>query len=318
MAIGAAVDVGSNSVHLLVALVGFGLVETLRDRSELLGLGEVVDRDGAIPVDEMTALTDLLKSYAVAARRSGAERLTLVGTDPLRRATNAAEVTAAVESATGVNLRVLTEQEEAMLTFVGATRGRLPEAPLVVVDIGGGSTEVASWAPGQTLQVQSLAIGSSRLTNALVHNDPPTDSEIQMLFEAASEIVGGLGAGVASVGRTATAARAVFVGGTATNVARLGRLSVEHLIADRFTLGRLTTDQVSTRYDVRPKRARQLAAGVAIVHALLNAFGMDSAEVSDASLRDGAIIAAARYGDAWPENLGELVGISDDRHQATT
>jgi exopolyphosphatase/pppGpp-phosphohydrolase len=72
-------------------------------------------------------------------------------------------------------------------------------------------------------------------------------------------------------------------------------------------LGRLTAAQVSARYDVRPRRARQLAAGVAIVHALLNGFGMDSAEVSDASLRDGAIIAAARYGDAWPDYLGELV-----------
>ena len=96
----------------------------------------------------------------------------------------------------------------------------------------------------------------------------------------------------------------MFVGGTATNVARLGRLSVEHLIADRFTLGRLTVAQVTSRYDVRPKRAKQLAAGVAIVHALLNSFGIDSAEVSEASLRDGAIIAAARYGDAWPELIG--------------
>ncbi len=298
---------GSNSVHLLVALVGFGLVEPLRDRSELLGLGETVDRHGAIPAEEMTTLTDLLKSYAVAARRSGAERLTLVGTDPLRRASNADEVKDAIRVVTGVDLRVLSEQEEATLTFVGATRGRVPQGPIVVVDIGGGSTEVATWAPGKGLHVQSLAIGSSRLTNAMVENDPPTDTEIQRMFEAASAVVDGLAADLVPPSASANDVRAVFVGGTATNVARLGRLSVEHLIADRFTLGRLTVAQVTSRYDVRPKRAKQLAAGVAIVHALLRSFGIDSAEVSESSLRDGAIIAAARFGEAWPEHLGELV-----------
>ncbi len=288
-------------------MIGFGLVEPLRDRSELLGLGDVVDRHGSIPAEELTGLTDLLKSYAVLARRSGAERLTLVGTDPLRRASNSEEIVDAIERQTHVKLRVLAEDEEATLTFVGATRGRVPDGPLVVVDIGGGSTEVATWSRGNGLVVQSLPIGSSRLTNGIVENDPPTDSEIQRMFDAATEVVGGLESDVAAASDSTTGARAVFVGGTATNVARLGRLSIEHLIADRFTLGRLTVEQIISRYGVRPKRAKQLAAGVAIVHALLSAFGMDSAEVSEASLRDGAIIAAARYGEDWHEHLGELV-----------
>ncbi len=294
-------------MHLLVALVGFGLVEPLRDRSELLGLGEVVDRQGSIPPAELTVLTDLLKSYAVAARRSGAERLTLIGTDPMRRASNAAEVTEAIMSATGVGLRVLTEQEEATLTFVGATRGHGPDGPIVVVDIGGGSTEVASWAPGSSLQVQSLPIGSSRLTHAIVENDPPTDAEMQRMLDTATDVATKLVPVVASNAGGNAVPRAVFVGGTGTNVARLGPLSIEQLIANRSTLGRLAFEQVSDRYGVRPRRAQQMAAGVAIVHALLNTLGMESAEVSESSLRDGAIIAAARFGDAWPARLGELL-----------
>jgi exopolyphosphatase/guanosine-5'-triphosphate,3'-diphosphate pyrophosphatase len=301
------VDVGNNSVHLLVALVGFGLVEPLRDRSELLGLGDVVDRNGSIPEEQLGTLTQLLKDYAVAARRSGAERLTLVGTDPLRHAANAAQVIDAVAEATGTTLRVLTEQEEATLTFVGATRGRAPDGPLVVVDIGGGSTEVASWGPGVPMRLQSLPIGSSRLTHAFVEHDPPTDAEVEAMFEAAADVAGTLAQEFSTPSGATGAARAVFVGGTATNVARLGQLSIEHLIADRFTLGRLNVDQVVSRYGVRPQRAKQLAAGVAIVHALLNAFGTDTAEVSEASLRDGAIIAAARFGDSWPEHLAELL-----------
>jgi exopolyphosphatase / guanosine-5'-triphosphate,3'-diphosphate pyrophosphatase len=260
-----------------------------------------------VPADDLTSLVDVLKAYAVAARRSGAERVTIIGTDPLRRASNAGEVIAAIENATGVTMRVLTEQEEAMLTFVGATRGRIPDGPLVVVDIGGGSTELASWAPGRAVRVQSLPIGSSRLTTALVHNDPPTDAEMNQMFEAASDVAGEVAADIVPASDRGGAVRAVFVGGTATNVVRLGRLSREQLIADRLTLGRLTVDEIITRYSVRPRRAKQLAAGVAIVHALLNAFGIDSADVSDSSLRDGAIIAAARYGDEWPEHLREMI-----------
>jgi exopolyphosphatase/guanosine-5'-triphosphate,3'-diphosphate pyrophosphatase len=260
-----------------------------------------------VPADDLTTLAEVLRTYSVAARRSGAERVTIIGTDPLRRASNAGEVIAAVEKATGVTLRVLTEQEEATLTFVGATKGRIPDGPLVVVDIGGGSTELASWAPGRTLQVQSLPIGSSRLTNEIVQNDPPTDAEMSQMFEAASVVARGVEADIVPPSDRHGVARAVFLGGTATNVARLGRLSVEHLITDRLVLGRLTVEQIITRYSVRPRRAKQLAAGVAIVHALLNAFGIDSADVSDSSLRDGAIIAAARYGDEWPAHLGEMI-----------
>jgi exopolyphosphatase/guanosine-5'-triphosphate,3'-diphosphate pyrophosphatase len=270
-------------------------------------LGEVVDKHGSIPTEKLNTLCDVLADYAVAARRSGAERLTLVGTDPLRRAANAREVCDAVAAATGVPLRVLSEQEEAILNFIGATRGQVPTGPLVVVDIGGGSTDVASWAPGLTILLQSLPIGSSRLTYGTVESDPPTDAEMQLMFDAATEVASGLEPQIAAVANTSAEARALFVGGTATNVARLGPLSIQQLVADRKTLGGLTVDQVVDMYGVRPRRAKQLPAGVAIVHALLNAFGMEAAEVSDASLRDGAIIAAARYGDAWPTHLEELL-----------
>jgi exopolyphosphatase/guanosine-5'-triphosphate,3'-diphosphate pyrophosphatase len=310
VAIGAAIDIGSNSVHLLVGLTGPGWVETLRDTSDLLGLGDTVDQHTEVPLDARHHLIEVLHSYVEAAHRSHADRVTLIGTEPLRRAGNVQVLADEIRVGTGLELRVLTEREEAILTFVGVTRGQLPDSPLICVDIGGGSTEVSRWTPGQPLMVDSLPFGSSRLTAAMVVNDPPTDDELDRLFRATADVAAGLDTHGSDTGDgtgPAPETRAIFVGGTATNVARLGRLTRQAIAEDRRTLSILTASQVSTRYNVKPRRARQLGAGIAIVDALLGRFGIEGADVSDASLRDGAIIAAVRYGDRWPDLIEELI-----------
>jgi exopolyphosphatase / guanosine-5'-triphosphate,3'-diphosphate pyrophosphatase len=306
---GAAVDVGSNSVHLLVAVAGPGFLQPLRDTSDLLGLGDVVDEHGSIPKRARKAVVDVLRDYVETAYRSRAERVTLVATDPLRRASNAGVLIDDVRDAMGLALEVLTEEDEALLNFIGVTRGQPPAEHVVVVDIGGGSTDVATWSPQSGLRTASIGVGSGRLTNAIVEHDPPTDAEFSELLRQAREAVDSAdlaGAGDVAAGPRARYQRAIFVGGTATNIARLGRLTRRALADDQRTLSRLKQAQVSARFRVRPRRAQQLPAGVAIVAALLDRFGLDAADVSDASLRDGAIIAAATFGDDWRARLGEL------------
>jgi exopolyphosphatase/pppGpp-phosphohydrolase len=308
VSIGAAIDIGSNSVHLLVALVGPGWVEPLRDASELLGLGDVVDRHGGIPAEDRRRVIDALTAFRDTADRSHAERVTLLGTEPLRRASNSQELLAEIREAMGLDVRILSEREEALLTLVGVTRGEKPGHPMIVVDIGGGSTEASTYVPGEPVHVDHIPVGSARLTNAIVEHDPPTDDEVSRLAAAAAEAT----AGLRYVGANDTHAvrpndlQAVFVGGTATNVARLGQLTRAAMARDRRTLERLSVAAVAARYNVRPRRAGQLAAGVAIVDALLERLGLETAEVSDASLRDGAIICASRYGDRWPDALQEF------------
>ena len=128
-----------------------------------------------------------------------------------------------------------------------------------------------------------------------MRNDPPTVDELAELMSIAREVVDGAiwpeHAGV-------SIRRAIFVGGTATNVARLGILDRAHLNEDLSTLSHMTADEVVEHFGVRPRRARQLAAGVAIVSALLDRFLLGQAEVSEASLRDGVIIAALARGEA--------------------
>ena len=307
--IGAAIDVGSNSIHLLVATLGppqtlvrRGLT-TLDDRSVLLGLGEVVDRLGRIPDEQRGQIMTGIAEYVLLARTVGAEAVTLLATDPLRRATDGGEVAAEVGVVTGLPLHVLSERTEALLAFVGVTGGVPPSEPLVVVDIGGGSTQMSIYTPGEPLTLVPLTIGSARLTRGNVEHDPPTRDELDRLQRAAAAAA----EQVPSLDWPANETpRAVFVGGTATNLARLGRLTRAGLKEDRRTLAKMTSAQVVEHFGVRPQRAIQLAAGAAIVDALRERTGLNEALVSESSLRDGAIIAAARFGDAWPDRLSEM------------
>lgn len=309
--IGAAIDVGSNSIHLLIARPDTSGATTrpgltvLDDRSQLLGLGEVVDREARIPPELARQMLATVADYFVLARANEADHVTLLGTEPLRRAINGPDVAAQVSAVTGVPLHIISVRTEAQLTFMGVTGGLPPTEPLIVVDIGGGSTEVSIYTPGQPLVTLPLGIGSARLTRAMVEHDPPTDDELDRLHGAALAAASEL---PPMSWPASKRPRAVFVGGTATNLARLGRLTRDALAEDRLTLSRLTSAQVMEHYGVRPQRAVQLAAGAAIVDALLERAGLDEAGVSDTSLRDGAIIAMARFGEAWPERLPELFG----------
>jgi exopolyphosphatase/guanosine-5'-triphosphate,3'-diphosphate pyrophosphatase len=310
--VAAAIDIGSNSVHVLAArtarVIRPGVraeLQPLADSSELIGLGDVVDDGRRIPPESLQAVVDALQTQIALAESVGASRIAIVGTEPLRRASNADELMAAVQRLTGHSVHVLTVREEAQLTFLGVTAGVPPTEALAVVDIGGGSTEAVIHVPGIDLDVVPLPLGSARLTNAIVNNDPPTPDELAALMAAARDIVDGAiwpeHAGVAIH-------RAIFVGGTATNVARLGMLDRAHLNEDLKTLSQLSADEVVAHFAVRPRRARQLAAGVAIVSALLDRFLLGQAEVSDASLRDGAIIATLARGAKWLDSLDELIG----------
>jgi len=308
---GAAVDVGSNSVHVLVARLGrpatggWRGLKVLADRSELLGLGDSVDVHGVILRDSVDQVLAALREYRELAAEQGAESLVLIGTEPLRRAANADELVAEIEREAGLTLHVISVRQEAELTFLGVTGGRSPSEPLIVIDIGGGSTEISLYVPDEELAVVALPVGSARLTNQVVQHDPPTAAELDRLHDIAAEIRGQLPRAPAN-GRHGRPT-AVFVGGSATNIGRLGRLTRGGLAEDRRTIARMPSQAITELFGVRPRRARQLAAGAAIVEVMLDHYGLEEAHVSTASLRDGAILAGLRVGDAWPDHLEEMI-----------
>jgi exopolyphosphatase/guanosine-5'-triphosphate,3'-diphosphate pyrophosphatase len=297
----AVIDVGSNSVHLLVARLADGNLQRLRDESEQLGLGDVVDRAGSIPRAKRQEVVASLRRYADAAHADGADRVILLGTEPLRRAGNAAELAAETHQATGLPLNILSEWQEGALTFLGVTEGVLPADPLLVVDIGGGSTEIVQYVPGEPLTVTGLASGSARLAKGVAVGDPPTDSDLDRLRQAAFDLARALPPQPGAV-----AGRAVFVGGTATKLVRLAPLRPDGLAFAYEVLTSLPAATVAERHRVSLRRASQMAAGAAIVEALFAHFAIDDASVSDASLREGVIRAEAALGAGYLDRLDEL------------
>jgi exopolyphosphatase/pppGpp-phosphohydrolase len=295
----AAVDVGSNSVHLLVARLSRGALEPQRDESVLLGLGDVVDAEGLVTEHAAAMLIGTLRDYCLVAQGMGAQTVTFVATEPLRRAANSVALTEQVREETGLPLHVLSVRQEGQLTYLGVTGGRAPQGSLLMADIGGGSSEVILATAGEPLAVASLPSGSARLSRELVRQDPPAGHEIDAMLAAGHALVDQLPPGSPD--------RAVFVGGTATNLARLAPLSRDGLALAYRSLTTLPAQEISRRFGVNLRRARQLAAGAALVDAILARYGLAEAEVSAASLREGAILAAEALGDEWPARLDELI-----------
>ena len=210
-----------------------------------------------------------------------------------------------VGRATGLHLHVLDHDEEGSLTLLGVTGGRPLDHESLVIDVGGGSSEFVVARPNERPAATGLPIGASRLTNAIVEHDPPTGDELHGLFETARELV--------ADAPEADPARIVVVGGTASNLVRV----VPDAAADRaFTRRRIaaalvlfsvqTAAEIATHFEVRPMRARILPAGAAIMGAILERYGARRLYASDAGIREGAILAAARAGPGWRDALAEV------------
>ncbi len=303
--VGAAVDLGSNSVHLLVAAVAGHRLEALVDESVFLGLGSAVAERGHLGRAARDDLTATLVRYVETARRSGASHVTLLGTEPIRRAADAASIVHEVAAASGVPLHVISHEEEAYLTLIGVTDGLPVTQPTLVVDIGGGSTEFCIVDAATPARAAGLRLGSARLTDRSVTHDPPTPDEVATMRAEAAEVV--------RDAPPAVHAEIVAVGGTASNLLKV--LPARSL--DRtLTRGDLAEVQAimaaepaaaaSQRHLVNPIRARILPAGGAILDAILEHYGAERIRVSEAGLREGTILAVEHAGVAWRDRLASL------------
>ena len=303
--IGAAVDLGSTSVHLLVARVVDHRIEPLIDESVFLGLGAAVEGSGLLGRVGRMGLADALAGYALEARQAGATAITFVGTEPLRRLADAARIVAEVEVATGVPLHVLGHEEEAFLTLIGVTEGRPVEHDVLVVDIGGGSSEFVSIGPGRRAAAVGLRLGAARLTGRHVQQDPPGLDELTGLRKAAAEAV--------LAAPSSRPAEIILVGGTASNLLKIvpdGRLKRRLTSADLETafgvVASHSAEALVERFLVRPARARILGAGAAIVEAIMVRYGVGEVRVADGGVREGTVVAVAHAGAAWRDQLEQL------------
>jgi exopolyphosphatase/guanosine-5'-triphosphate,3'-diphosphate pyrophosphatase len=301
----AALDIGSNSIHLLVAQRGpDGAPRPLLDVSHQAGIGGIVDATGMLGPELRREILGTLDDYLEQARGRGAGPLALLGTEALRMATDASGLAADVMLRTGLVLMVIDRTTEGLLTLLGVAEGKVPRS-LAVVDIGGGSTEVTVATPDGPPVVGIIPVGSARLAARHIRHDPVTEAEVAALRAAAREHVADL--------EMPRAVRGIVAGGSGTNLSRLlGRPRSTPIdrdaIEQAFRLLRSHPAEVlAARTGLTVRRVGQLAAGSAIGEALFERLGLDVAEVSDASLREGAIIAMWEAGEGWLDRLSELV-----------
>jgi exopolyphosphatase/guanosine-5'-triphosphate,3'-diphosphate pyrophosphatase len=303
----AVLDIGSNSTRLLLADVhDDGSVEELERRTTVTRLGEGVDASGALGEEPMRRVFAALDDYRDAIDgHGGADRSVAVLTSAVRDASNGPEFTARVRDEYGVDARAIPGEEEARLTFLGATSERDGDSRdlVVVIDIGGGSTELVI-GRGRTVELfESTQAGVVRQTERHVRSDPPTEPELR---ELAAEVRAIFEAAVpGEVRRGVTAA--IAVAGTATSVAAIDqdlepydpeRVHGHVVSASRLRelLARLAAMTEEERRHVRglhPDRAPTIVAGVVLLIEALTAFGLDRVEVSEHDILRGAALDAA-------------------------
>jgi exopolyphosphatase / guanosine-5'-triphosphate,3'-diphosphate pyrophosphatase len=294
----AAVDLGTNSIRLLVARLAEGeteLSDLARDMV-ITRIGQGVDRTKQLDPEALRRTTRVLERYSRRARALGAERIHLTATSAVRDASNRDELAAAVERATGEPMEVLSGHEEALIGFEGATRGLDMPSPFLVLDIGGGSTEfvIGDRRPTSAISAQ---IGSVRLTERYVHTDPPSYEELDKLELAVTSVLHQVedrvpvhdATTLVAVAGTATTVQAIALGLPEYDPERLHRTilsrdeaeSVYRLLAD------MTTEERRAIPVMAPGREDVIPAGASILVMAMRRWGFRQALVSETDLLDG-------------------------------
>jgi exopolyphosphatase / guanosine-5'-triphosphate,3'-diphosphate pyrophosphatase len=297
----AAIDCGTNSIRLLVSdVTADGVMVDVVRRMTIVRLGEGVDRTGLFSAEAIARTLEALRSYADEIASLGAERVRMVATSAARDAANRDEFLGAAAEVLGVRPEVISGDEEARLSFAGATSGLAADAgsgpPFLVVDIGGGSTEFVQGATSVEAS-RSVDIGCVRLTERSLPSDPPTAAEI----EAASRLVDGVLAGAAETVPVRDAATLVAVAGSATTVAAvaLGLAAYDpsaihgsvltavqvHEVADQLLA--MTKARRAALAVMHPGRVDVIGAGALILSRVVELTDVDEVVISEHDILDG-------------------------------
>ncbi|MFF5305628.1 Ppx/GppA family phosphatase [Streptomyces sp. NPDC013161] len=308
-------DVGSNTVHLLVvdAHPGARPLPAHSHKVELR-LAQLLDEDGAIGPEGVDKLVGVVQEALQAAEDKGVEELLPFATSAVREASNADDVLARVQTETGVELQVLTGAEEARLTFLAVRRWfGWSAGKLLVLDIGGGSLEIAYGIDEEPDAAVSLPLGAGRLTAAWLPGDPPEPDAIRALRRHVRAQI------ARTVGEFSRFGAPDHVVATSKTFKQLARLAGAARSADGLYVQRelkrgsleswvprlagMTTAQRALLPGVSEGRAEQLIAGAMVAEGAMDLFGVETLEVCPWALREGVIL---RRLDQMPSRLDQM------------
>jgi exopolyphosphatase / guanosine-5'-triphosphate,3'-diphosphate pyrophosphatase len=295
----AAVDMGTNSIRLLVAEKrGDDIAELARDMV-ITRLGEGVDRTGRLDPRALRRTTDVLEWYVARARALGAERIRVGATSAVRDAADRRLFEAAFSRVTGEVPEVLSGAQEARLSFLGATADLDAERPVLVFDVGGGSTELI-FGSDEVAAAVSVDVGSVRITERVGPSDPPTHEDLASMRRLAAEGLHGAqvdrGRSLVGVAGTTTTVQAIAMrlkrhDPEAIHGSRLSRRDAERVAE---SLGRMTVAERAALPVMPPGREDVIVAGAQILLEILERWGADGCTVSERDILDGLTIEMVR------------------------
>jgi exopolyphosphatase / guanosine-5'-triphosphate,3'-diphosphate pyrophosphatase len=282
----ACIDIGSNTTRLLIAdCDGQRLAEVHQERS-FTHVRRGLTSEEEIDADKIAEVVAVVVGQLAVARELGVADVRCVATAAVRRAANRDALLAAVRSACGLEVRVLSAEEEARLAFGGAARtlGDAPAGPLGVVDVGGGSCEmVVGTVPDGVAWFASFGLGSGQLADECLPSDPPSAEELHQARARVNQVLDGV--------QPPPAARVVAVGGSATSLRRIAGPLLDGPVFARvldLLAGERAAD-VAQRFALDPDRVRLLPAGLLILEAAAQRFGAPL-EVGVGGLREGLLL----------------------------
>jgi exopolyphosphatase/guanosine-5'-triphosphate,3'-diphosphate pyrophosphatase len=282
----ACIDIGSNTTRLLVADVGDAQLHELVTQRAFTRIGKSLLAGGAIPLEKIAETAGVVRTQTAVAREVGAREVVAVATAAIRNAPNRDQLVAAVEDAGDMQLSVLTSEEEARLSFVGATRTMLQPADgtIAVLDVGGGSSEIAVGEPdGRMTWSASFRIGSGFLADSYLRSDPPSVEELENVRRHVTGTFEGL--------EPPPAESAVAVGGTATSLRRMvgAELSHETLGRGIRVLSSTPIGEIARRFELDPERVRLLPAGILVLEAMSEVLRLP-VRIARGGLREGMLL----------------------------
>jgi exopolyphosphatase / guanosine-5'-triphosphate,3'-diphosphate pyrophosphatase len=281
------VDVGANTLRLLVAGREDGRLVALREQRVQLGLGEEIERSGALGEEKLAEAAAVARAHVRRARKLGCDRIEVLVTSPGRQARNGDELASVLREATGVATKVLRPEEEGELAWYGAVAtAEDPPDSIAVCDVGGGSTQlVVGTVSGGPAWVRSVDLGSLRLTRRTLDSAPPSQRDLDTARDQVEAAFVDLAPPLALAG--------IATGGTARALRRVvgTTLEPETLASAARKLAKRSDRAVASDYGVDRARARTLLAGTLILMEVQRRLGIEL-QVGRGGIREGAALLA--------------------------
>jgi exopolyphosphatase / guanosine-5'-triphosphate,3'-diphosphate pyrophosphatase len=283
------IDIGSNTTRVLVAEASDGRLRELLQRRAFTRIGKGLKPGAEIPRAKIEEVADVVAAHRRLAEQVGADPLRTVATAAIRGAANRDEFAAVVSERGGVDVTILDGEEEARLAFVGATRtlGRVLDGRVAVVDVGGGSTELAvGTTAGGVSWWASFRLGSGQLADDYLHSDPPGAAELQSAAAHAQGVLEGIDVPPPECG--------VAVGGSAASLRRVvgAVLDEESMQRALRVLSDAPAAEVAERFALVPERVRLLPAGMLVLQAAAQRLGCPLM-IGKGGLREGVLLELA-------------------------